>query len=73
MAQNSTVESEDLGLGMPGRSATGSGPDAVTIEEAERRLIRETLERCGRNVTEAAKVLGLSRSALDRRMERYGL
>jgi DNA-binding NtrC family response regulator len=75
MAQGTTVESEDLGLGMSGRTTTGGGggSDAVTIEEAERRLIQETLERHGRNVTEAAKVLGLSRSALYRRMDRYGL
>jgi DNA-binding NtrC family response regulator len=75
MAQGSTVESEDLGLGMPGRTTTGGGggSDAVTIEEAERRLIQEALERHGRNVTETAKVLGLSRSALYRRMDRYGL
>jgi transcriptional regulator of acetoin/glycerol metabolism len=35
-------------------------------------LIRNALERCGGNVQAAAEQLGLSRSALYRRMEKYG-
>jgi DNA-binding NtrC family response regulator len=47
--------------------------DEMTLDDAERELIRRALGRCGGNVTEAAKLLGVSRSALYRRMQRHGL
>ena len=45
----------------------------MTLDEAERLLIGKALERHGGNVSDAAKSLGLSRSALYRRLEKYGL
>jgi DNA-binding NtrC family response regulator len=48
-----------------------SGP--ITLDEAELELIRTALRRHGDNVSAAAEELGLSRSALYRRMEKYGL
>jgi two-component system response regulator HydG len=43
------------------------------LEEAEKALIRRTLSQSGGNISHAAKELGLSRSALYRRLEKYGL
>jgi DNA-binding NtrC family response regulator len=45
----------------------------LTLEEVERVLIQKALARAGGNVSEAAKSLGLSRSALYRRLERHRL
>jgi DNA-binding NtrC family response regulator len=71
-----TVRTEDLNLGPP----PGAGPDtaegtleAMELEEVERYLIRKALERHDGNVSQAASSLGLSRSALYRRLQRYGL
>jgi len=47
--------------------------DAFTLEEAERHLIKTAMDRYGGNVTRAAESLGLSRSALYRRLKRLGL
>ncbi|RPI99022.1 MAG: sigma-54-dependent Fis family transcriptional regulator, partial [Candidatus Aminicenantes bacterium] len=47
--------------------------DGVNLEEAEKILIRRTLSRVGGNISRAAKELGLSRSALYRRLEKHGL
>jgi len=44
-----------------------------SLEEVERLLIRKTLDRYQGNVSQAAGALGLSRSALYRRLQRYGL
>jgi len=44
-----------------------------TINVVEKRLIKETLERCNWNQTEAAKVLGLSRQALIKKIKKYKL
>ena len=45
----------------------------MTLEQVEQVLIQKALARTGHNVSDAAKALGLSRSALYRRLERYGL
>ena len=47
--------------------------EEMSIEEVECFLIRKALQRHDGNVSHAAKVLGLSRSALYRRLQRYGL
>ena len=41
----------------------------MTLEEVERLLIRRAMERHGGNVSHAARALGLSRSALYRRLD----
>jgi len=53
----------------------GAGPDqeSCNLEEAEKTLIRKTLSKFGGNISHAAKELGLSRSALYRRLEKHGL
>jgi transcriptional regulator of acetoin/glycerol metabolism len=45
----------------------------MTLEEAERVMIRRALERTDGSVTDAARALGLSRSALYRRLDKYDL
>ena len=63
------VRAGDLGLGVPvGRTA-----DTQTLEEAERVFIEKALARHGGDVRQAADQLGMSRSALYRRLQQYGL
>jgi DNA-binding NtrC family response regulator len=72
MARGSAIVPEDLGL----RRRAGEGdqfPGEITLDEAERTLIQRALERYDGNVSRAAEALGLSRSALYRRLQRYGL
>jgi transcriptional regulator of acetoin/glycerol metabolism len=47
--------------------------DQMTLEDVERLLVQKAIARAGGNVSDAAKVLGLSRSAMYRRMEKFGL
>jgi len=44
-----------------------------TLEALERRLIEQALARAGYNVSRAARLVGLSRSAFRRRMARFGI
>ncbi len=69
MAQRSQVAAEDLGL-RSGREAAPRLED-MRLEDAEKYLIDRALERHEGNVSQAAKALGLSRSALYRRLERF--
>jgi DNA-binding NtrC family response regulator len=47
--------------------------DNMSIDEVESLLIRKVLRRCDGNISQASEALGLSRAALYRRIEKYGL
>jgi DNA-binding NtrC family response regulator len=66
------VRSSDLGLRSHPPSGTARLED-MSLEEVERHLIQRTLGRHGGNVSHAAKALGLSRSAMYRRLQKHGL
>ncbi len=44
----------------------------LSLEEVEALLVRKAMDRFGGNVSQAARALGLSRSALYRRLEKHG-
>jgi DNA-binding NtrC family response regulator len=71
MAQDSQIRPVDLAL----RSGREGSPrlEDMSIEEVEAFLIKKALARHNGNVSHAANALGLSRSALYRRLQRYGL
>jgi DNA-binding NtrC family response regulator len=70
LARARAVTAADLGL----RTREGGERlESMSLEEVEAFLIRKALARYDNNVSHAAKALGLSRSALYRRMERHGL
>ena len=48
-------------------------PDGMTLEEVERRLLEITLRLVDDNQTHAARVLGVSRPTVIRKMRKYGL
>ncbi|HXV61951.1 MAG TPA: sigma-54 dependent transcriptional regulator, partial [Vicinamibacteria bacterium] len=72
MARGDSVTVQDLGLRMVSDDG-GASIDDLNLEEVERLLIQKALARYNGNVSHAAKALGLSRSALYRRLERYRL
>ncbi|MYM31590.1 response regulator [Duganella sp. CY15W] len=49
------------------------GVDGMTLEQVERHMIAHALEQHQGNISRVAKALGLSRTALYRRLERHGL
>jgi DNA-binding NtrC family response regulator len=63
----------------PSNLAITSGTQApqmleeMSIDEMESALIRKVLRRCDGNISQAAESLGLSRAALYRRIEKYGI
>lgn len=50
-----------------------SGTAGLTLDELEITSIKNAMERCGGNMTQVAQTLGISRQALYRRLEKYGL
>ncbi|HEY9128136.1 MAG TPA: sigma-54 dependent transcriptional regulator [Acidobacteriaceae bacterium] len=73
MARGERIDASDMALHAPTRSSTGMNLDDMSLEAVEAILIRKALARVGGNVSHAADALGLSRGALYRRIEKYGL
>jgi DNA-binding NtrC family response regulator len=71
MARDDVIRIDDLAL-RSGRTAAAHF-ERMSLEQAEACLINRAQARCGGNVRQAAQELGLSRSGLYRRMEKYGL
>jgi DNA-binding NtrC family response regulator len=72
MSTSSVVTAFDLSL-QSGRESSAARIDEMSLEEVERLLISKALARFGGNANRAAEALGLSRSALYRRLQKYGL
>jgi transcriptional regulator of acetoin/glycerol metabolism len=72
LTDGDTVRACDLGLRAGGTEGAPRLED-VTLDEAERLLIQKALARHEGNVSDAARTLGLSRSALYRRLQHHGL
>jgi two-component system NtrC family response regulator len=51
----------------------GLGLGGMTLEQVERSMIEQALDQHRGNISRVASALGLSRTALYRRLERHGL
>ena len=71
MAQENVVRPADLAL--RARDGAGHRLEEMSLEEVEAFLIKKALARYSGNISQAAEALGLSRSALYRRLQKYGL
>jgi DNA-binding NtrC family response regulator len=69
MAQGQRIDVSDVGL--PG--ALDGELDSLLMAHWEERLIRKALERTERKVPEAAKLLGIGRATLYRKIEEYAI
>ena len=72
LARGGAIQAQDLAL-QPVAADAALPLERMTLDDAERLLIQRALQHVGGNVTEAARVLGLSRSALYRRLQHYGI
>jgi DNA-binding NtrC family response regulator len=71
LAEGGEIRARDLGLA--GAADGSRSLESMSLEDVERVLIDKALARANGNVSDAAKALGLSRSALYRRLKRHGL
>ena len=70
LALGNRIDEQDLGL----QDAGSAGElDSLRIDVWEQRLIIEALKRTGDNVPDAAKLLGVGRATIYRKIEEYGI
>jgi len=72
LGEGRLIVPHDLGLAPCRPAAGGTGLDASRID-AERAAIGASLERAGRNITHAARDLGVSRMTLYRLLAKHGI
>jgi DNA-binding NtrC family response regulator len=70
LAQGEKIQAADFGLR---GTRTPQRMEELSLEQVEALLIRKAMSRYEGNVSKAASALGLSRSALYRRLDRYGI
>jgi len=75
MANGALIEQVDVmpSVGSTASQAPTSSGGALNLEQSERAMIQQALTQCEGNIQRTAQRLGLSRGALYRRMEKYGL
>jgi DNA-binding NtrC family response regulator len=73
MSPGNTVTAFDLALEATPDARLSARLEEMSLEDAERLLIKKALARFEGNANRAAEALGLSRSALYRRLQKYGL
>jgi DNA-binding NtrC family response regulator len=71
LCRGEEIEPSNLAIASAKSSATNF--ENMSIDEVEALLIRKVLRRCDGNISQASEALGLSRAALYRRIEKYGL
>jgi DNA-binding NtrC family response regulator len=70
LSNSEKIQPADLGLRAP---RTPQRLEELSLEQVESLLIRKAMAKYEGNVSKAASALGLSRSALYRRLDRYGI
>jgi DNA-binding NtrC family response regulator len=74
LSGSSVLQPEDFSFNaVPQKEEEPLGLDNYNLEEVEKILIRKVLKKFNGNITQAAGELGLTRSSLYRRLEKYGL
>ncbi len=76
LSSSAVLQPEDFNLSSTGPQTKEDSPmniDHFNLEEVEKLLIRKVLKKFNGNITQAASELGLTRSSLYRRLEKYGL
>ncbi len=73
LGQGKTLEPDDFVFRKGASATTSPVNEALQLEDVERQLIRQTMQRYQGSITDVARELGLSRQALYRRLEKLGL
>jgi two-component system response regulator HydG len=73
MSDEQILQPSDFFFSSPESGTDGMMFDDFNLEDIEKTIIRKVISKYGGNISHAAKELGLSRTSLYRRLEKYGL
>lgn len=67
------LQPSDFLLSAPESATASTAFESMNLQEVEKQAIRQTLRKHNGNISHAARELGLTRAALYRRLEKYGM
>ncbi len=73
MTESSSLEPDDFILSPPRKKSGDLELETYNLDEIEKNVIEKVIKQNQGNITQAAQELGLTRTSLYRRMEKYGL
>ena len=73
MSDSNRLEAEDFVLSSKPRKSDELGLETYNLDEIEKNVILKVMKQNQGNISQAASELGLTRTSLYRRMEKYGL
>ncbi len=73
LSDGGTIGADDLELRRGASTKSAGAPASLNLEDNERRLVQQAIEEARGNVSHAAQALGITRAALYRRIEKFGL
>ena len=73
LGQGKTLEPGDFVFRKDASATTSPVNETLQLEDIERQLIKQTMQKYRGSITDVARELGLSRQALYRRLEKFGL
>ncbi len=74
LCEKDTIDTHDFALDASYNPNLHTGTDvSTTLDDNEKKFIRQALQRNQGNITQTAKALGITRTALYRRLDKYGL
>lgn len=74
LCEGSAIDTHDFVFNAPHPvTAPTNAAESVTLDENEKNFIKKALQRNQGNITKTAKELGITRTALYRRLDKYGL
>lgn len=73
LGENAVLSPADFFLSMQESREEGLVLEDYNLEQAEKLIVRKALDKHGGNISKAAEELGLTRTSLYRRLEKYGI
>ena len=73
LSNSEVLQPEDFNFSASPGKDEGPNLESLNLEDVEKLLIRKVLKKYNGNITQASGELGLTRSSLYRRLEKYGL
>jgi two-component system response regulator HydG len=73
MSETKAIQPTDVAVSSSPTAESETNTNEYNLEDVEKKIIRKSIERHKGNISKAAVELGLSRAALYRKMEKYGI
>jgi DNA-binding NtrC family response regulator len=73
MCDQGSITPDDFSFTRNGEVLISSNPESLNLEENEMRIINRAIESCSGNLSQASRVLGITRKTLYNKISKYGI